>query len=101
MIIRGGFKVDTGQVESELRAHPAVKDACVVGLPDERLGAVPAAAVTVAESDISADDLRDWVRERLPPYSVPVVVEVVEQMPMTSNLKKHRVAVEQLLESRL
>jgi long-chain acyl-CoA synthetase len=102
VILRGGFKVHTGEVESVLCEHPQVEDACVVGLPDSRLGSVPAAAVKVAgDSSVSGDALRDWVRDRLPPYSVPVLVEVVDEIPATSTMKKHRAAVGELLASRL
>ncbi len=50
VIVRGGFKVNLDQVEAALVEHPAVTAACVVGLPDERLGQVPAAVVTVNDA---------------------------------------------------
>src|SRR5262249_17100925 len=78
VIIRGGFKVSTGEVEEVLREHPGVRDAAVVGLPDPRLGEVPGAAVVRArDTDVDAAALVAWVKDRLPPYKVPVKVVFV------------------------
>jgi acyl-CoA synthetase (AMP-forming)/AMP-acid ligase II len=99
VIIRGGFKVDLASVERALLEHPSVATACAVGLPDERLGQVPGAVVT-ARADTPAPsegDLLDWVRARLAPYAVPVVVRVVGAIPQTGTFKPHRSAVRELL----
>ena len=48
-IIRGGFKGLPAEVAAVLESHPAVREAAVVGLPDERLGHVPVAAVELRE----------------------------------------------------
>lgn len=99
VIVRGGFKVDLATVERALREHPSVTEACVVGLPDERLGQVPAAVVvlddTAGATDI--DDLTAWVRERVPPYAVPVVIRPVGVIPQTSTFKPHRAEIQRLL----
>ena len=96
VIVRGGFKVDLGQVEAALLEHDAVRAVCAVGLDDDRLGHVPAAMV-VATAGIE-DDLRDWARDRLPPYAVPVLVSIVDAIPQTSTLKSHRVKIREQLE---
>jgi acyl-CoA synthetase (AMP-forming)/AMP-acid ligase II len=49
VIIRGGFKVTPTDIVSVLRGHPAVRDAGVTGIPDERLGSVPVGAVELAD----------------------------------------------------
>ena len=89
VIIRGGFKVGAEDVAEVLRSHPAIADAAVVGLPHPTLSEVPAAAVTLRDGCVapSADELRSWVRERKPPYCVPVRVEVVEELPRNGLLK--------------
>lgn len=88
-IIRGGFKVLPREVERLLRTHPAVKDVCVVGVPDPRLGAVPVAAVQLeaGESGISIDSLLDFAREHLVSYQIPVNVKFVDALPRTPSLK--------------
>jgi len=88
-IIRGGFKVHPDDVVAALGAHPAVREAAVVGVPDPRLGAVPAAAVIlragVAAPD--ADELKAWLKDRLLPYQVPVRFRFVEDFPRTPSMK--------------
>ena len=104
VIVRGGFKVNLDLVEAALTEHPAVTAACAVGLPDQRLGQVPAAVVTL---DPDADDahkatetdLIAWARDRLPPYAVPVTVRIVAAIPQTTTLKVHRAAVQELLQA--
>ena len=51
VIVRGGFKVRASDVEAALRSHDAVDDAVVVGIPDARLGAVPAAMVHLRDDE--------------------------------------------------
>jgi acyl-CoA synthetase (AMP-forming)/AMP-acid ligase II len=99
VIVRGGFKVDLTAVERALREHPAVTAACVVGLPDARLGHVPAAVVVLDETAGSTDldDLAAWVRDRVPPYAVPVVIRPLGAIPQTSTFKPHRAEIQRLL----
>lgn len=81
MINRGGLKVFPGDVEEVLRLSPAVADAGVVGVPDERLGEVPWAYLVV-RGDVPADeDLVALCREHLAPYKVPVRFEVIDELP--------------------
>ncbi|MGX9792762.1 class I adenylate-forming enzyme family protein [Mycobacterium sp. MMS18-G62] len=80
MINRGGLKVFPGTVEDVLLAADGVREAAVVGIPDERLGEVPWAFVA-CHTELSEDDLIAWCRERLTPYRVPVRVVFVEQLP--------------------
>ena len=83
MINRGGLKVVPQDVEAALRAHPQVADACVAGVPDERLGEVPVAWViphpdsALGEPDEVELELRTYLRDRLAPYQVPVAVRIV------------------------
>lgn len=81
MINRGGLKVFPGTVEDVLLAADGVREAAVVGVPDERLGEVPWAFVVRADDASSEDDLIAWCRERLTPYRVPVRVVFVERLP--------------------
>jgi acyl-CoA synthetase (AMP-forming)/AMP-acid ligase II len=88
-INRGGFKILPETVRRVLISHPAVRDACVVGVPDARLGEVPFAAIEVATGSQapSADELADLVRRELPVYNVPVAFAVVDDLPRNPALK--------------
>jgi long-chain acyl-CoA synthetase len=88
-INRGGFKVDPATVARALERHPAVLEAAVVGVPDDRLGEVPVAAVELRAGAAapSEDELKQVARDALPPYFVPVRVRVVDALPRTPSLK--------------
>lgn len=101
LIIRGGENIHPLEVENVLFAHPAVVEASVVGLPDEKYGECVAAFVVVhsdVETDesghgalggknVSKQDLRDWVREKLSPHLVPKYVFWMESYPKTPSGK--------------
>jgi acyl-CoA synthetase (AMP-forming)/AMP-acid ligase II len=98
-IIRGGFKVLPPDVEAAIRKHPSVKDVCVVGIADERLGAVPVAAVELHDGAprVSADDLLAEARKHLVAYQVPVRVAVGE-LPRTPAMKVSKYEVGRLFQ---
>jgi acyl-coenzyme A synthetase/AMP-(fatty) acid ligase len=85
-INRGGFKIVPQVVEAVLRDHPAVSDAAVVGVADQRLGQLPVAAVTLS-APVEPDELLDWVRRHLASYQVPAQIRIVETLPRTPSLK--------------
>ncbi|MBP1817338.1 acyl-CoA synthetase (AMP-forming)/AMP-acid ligase II [Mycobacterium sp. OAE908] len=101
-INRGGFKILPETVRRVLISHPAVSDACVVGVPDKRLGQVPFAAIeaTPGIPVPSADELKDLVRQALPVYNVPVDFAVVDELPRNPALKVSLPAVAALYDSR-
>ena len=87
-IVRGGFKVFPNEIADVLRSHAAVLDAGVTGIDDERLGAVPVAAVELRQgATITEDELFLFFRERLPSYKVPTSLRVVDSLPRTPSLK--------------
>lgn len=88
-INRGGYKVAPEEVADALRRHPAVLDAGVVGLPDERLGEVPVAAVELRAGFAapSPDELRDFARRHLLAYQVPARIVVTDELPRNASLK--------------
>jgi long-chain acyl-CoA synthetase len=81
MINRGGLKVFPGTVEDVLMAASGVREAAVVGVPDERLGELPWAFVVRSDEALTQADLVAWCRERLTPYRVPARVVFVDQLP--------------------
>lgn len=88
-IIRGGFKIQPEDISRALEAHPAVREAVVVGLADDRLGQVPAAAVMLrADCAATRDaDLDAHLRDLLLPYQVPVLIAVVDDVPRSASMK--------------
>jgi acyl-coenzyme A synthetase/AMP-(fatty) acid ligase len=94
--------VSLPEVEAALLQHPEVLDACVVGLPDDRLGEVPAAlVVTNGAEPPEEDELIDAVRDRLPAYMAPALVSRCDEMPLNSMLKKDRRLITSLLAAEL
>ena len=88
-INRGGFKIDPGAVARTLERHPAVREAAVVGIPDDRLGEVPVAAYEASEGVEVPDEreLLEFAREHLTRYFVPTRIRVVDAIPRTPSLK--------------
>ncbi|WP_374526921.1 class I adenylate-forming enzyme family protein [Novosphingobium sp.] len=88
-IIRGGFKVHPDDVVKALHQHPAVREAAVVGVPDARLGAVPAAAIILREGAEAPDPeaLKAFLKDRLIAYQVPVHFRFVTDFPRTPSMK--------------
>jgi acyl-coenzyme A synthetase/AMP-(fatty) acid ligase len=99
VINRGGFKVSAGTLKNVLEEHPGVREAAVVGLPDDRLGEVAGALVVTpgGADDPSDADLDAWVRAQLPPYYAPAVVRRVDAIPRNGAMKIVRPAVLALL----
>jgi long-chain acyl-CoA synthetase len=91
VILRGGFKVAPETVVRALRAHDAVADAAVAGLPDPRLGHIPVAAVELRSgASATGEELRAHCRNLLTPYEVPVEVFVIDELPRGAALKVDR-----------
>ncbi|KAF8161102.1 hypothetical protein B0H34DRAFT_654088 [Crassisporium funariophilum] len=80
IIIRGGENVDSVTVENALYADPRVLEAAAVGIPDERLGELVAAIVSVRpayEGQLTEEMLLAQARNRLPRFAVPVMVVIL------------------------
>lgn len=83
-----GYRVELGEIESALRSHPAVLDAPVV-LDDTMLSAY----VVPAHDTVSTGELRDFLRERLPPYMVVDWYAFLAAMPLNTSGKLDRRAL--------
>ncbi|MGV8874674.1 MAG: AMP-binding protein [Rhodococcus sp. (in: high G+C Gram-positive bacteria)] len=93
-IVRAGLTVELAPIEAALLALPGVLEAGVVGLSDERAGAVPAAGVVLAQQhSISVAQIRHQMRSVSPGPSLPVVIAVVEGLPRTPRGKLDRQAL--------
>ena len=93
VIIRGGFNVIPEEVEAALATDPAVREAVVLGVPDDRLGELPVALV---EATTSADEIAAHVAPLLAAYKRPGRVHVVESLPRVPNGKVDRPAARRL-----
>jgi acyl-CoA synthetase (AMP-forming)/AMP-acid ligase II len=88
MFIVGGFNAYPAEIEGFLMEHPAVAQAAVIGVPDERLGQVGKAFVVLkGESAVSADDLLAWSRDRMAGFKVPRSVVFVDGLPLNATGK--------------
>jgi long-chain acyl-CoA synthetase len=99
VIIRGGFKIFPDSIAAELKRHDSVREAVVVGLPDQRLGEVPVAAIELHPDapKPTNGEMESLVRERLSPQHVPVRFVVVPEFPRNGSLKIDRGALKRLL----
>ncbi|MGO9857719.1 MAG: FadD3 family acyl-CoA ligase [Acidimicrobiales bacterium] len=86
MFIVGGFNAYPAEIENALLRHPAVRQAAVIGVPDQRLGEVGMAFV-VASPDVSADDIIEWSRNEMANYKVPRAVKIVDELPLNATGK--------------
>jgi fatty-acyl-CoA synthase len=85
MVISGGFNVYPKEVEQVLFSHPAVADACVIGVPDSKWGeAVKAVVVSSDGASVDASTLIAYVKERKGSVMAPKSVELVDAIPLTS-----------------
>ena len=84
VITSAGYRIGPSEIEDCLLTHPGVATVGVVGKPDPlRTEIVKAFVVRVPGAMVTADDLRDWVKDRLASYSYPREIEFVEALPMT------------------
>jgi long-chain acyl-CoA synthetase len=93
VIICGGFNVIPEEVEARLLEDPAVRDAAVVGVPDERLGEIP---VALAELSGDPDAVLDRLADRLVAFKRPRRLFVVTALPRVPNGKVDRPAAVRL-----
>ncbi|SEV89513.1 long-chain-fatty-acid--CoA ligase [Halobacterium jilantaiense] len=88
MINTAGYNVYPREVEELLFEHEAVADAAVVGIPDERRGeTIKAFVVRRPDSDVTADEIRDYCLESMAEYKHPREVEFVDELPRTTTGK--------------
>jgi acyl-CoA synthetase (AMP-forming)/AMP-acid ligase II len=82
MFIVGGFNAYPAEIENILCDHPAISQAAVIGIEDERMGEVAKAFVVLKPNqDLDADSLLQWSKDNMANYKVPREVEFVSELP--------------------
>lgn len=105
MIIRGGENVYPREIEEFLYTVDSVKDAQVVGIPDEKYGEIVGAFVIIKDgTQLTEEDIQDYARTKIARYKVPKHIFFVKEYPLTASGKvqkfKLRELAVQLLENK-
>ena len=88
MFIVGGFNAYPAEIEALLGAHPAIAQAAVVGVPDDRMGEVAHAfVVPVTGEQLEPAEVVAWARENMANYKAPRTVDVVGELPLNASGK--------------
>lgn len=94
MIISGGVNIYPQEAENALVAHPRVLDAAVFGIPDAEMGQSVMGVVQLVDhgeaSERFAEELLDWLRERLAHFKCPRKIHFTEQLPRTDTGKLYK-----------
>jgi fatty-acyl-CoA synthase len=90
MINAAGFKVWPAEVEATLFRHPAIQEACIIGVPDARRGETVRACVVLKpefRGQVSSDEIVAWSREHMAAYKIPREVEFLDALPRSGTGK--------------
>ena len=91
VVISGGENISTVEVEQAIVSHPAVLEAAVIGVPDEKWGERPKAFVVLRQDsgigEVSEEELLEHVRSKIARYKAPKAIEIVPELPKTSTGK--------------
>jgi long-chain acyl-CoA synthetase len=101
LVIRGGENIGCGAVEAALLEHPDVAEACVYGVPDERLGEEVGATV-FARAPVAEADLRAFLEPRLARFEIPRYVQFADApLPRTASGKILKRQIREIATARL
>jgi long-chain acyl-CoA synthetase len=102
LIIRGGYNVYPREIEEVLYEHPAVQEAAVVGVPDEKMGEEVGAAVVLKQgAELSDDELRRYLKAELAAYKYPRKIWFLDELPKgpTGKILKREIHVPEALKT--
>ena len=85
LVKSGGEWISSVELENAIMAHPKVAEAAVIGIPDEKWSERPLACVVPEDdAEISLDELKEFLAERVPKWWIPNDLEIIEEVPKTS-----------------
>jgi fatty-acyl-CoA synthase len=85
LVKSGGEWISSVELENEIMAHPGVREAAVIGVPDDKWGERPLACVVPEDGEqLDADTLRDFLSDRVAKWWIPERVEIIDEVPKTS-----------------
>lgn len=99
MIKTGGHNVFASDVEDALASHPAVEEACVVGVPDDRWGESVIAVIRPAASRAHEDDITAFLRDKLPGFARPKRLFYMDDFPLNPSGKIAKGEIQKLAET--
>ncbi|MBN2153513.1 MAG: AMP-binding protein [Candidatus Lokiarchaeota archaeon] len=101
IIKSSGYRVSPKEIEDQISNLPEVVEVAVIGIPDEIMGEVPKAFVSLARSNsISGDDIIAYCRQHLPPFKVPKAVEFLPDLPKNTSNKLDKVKLREIEKAR-
>ncbi len=96
IVISGGENISTVEVEQALMSHPAVLEAAVIGVPDDRWGERPKAYVVLrAGQSATQEELIEYVRTKIARFKAPRAIDIVVELPKTSTGKIQKFVLRQ------
>nr|WP_314628479.1 long-chain fatty acid--CoA ligase [uncultured Noviherbaspirillum sp.] len=90
MINASGFKVWPAEVEALMYHHPAIREACIIAVPDEKRGETVKAVVVLKDAyrgEVSEQDIVDWAHANMAAYKSPRIVEFRDALPKSGSGK--------------
>ncbi len=98
MIVRAGYQIHPREVEDQLRAHPAVDDVCVIGVPHDIMGELVCACIVPIEGAvITGGEIKEFARDTVADFKVPDLVRFFDAFPMTGSGKVKRRELERVV----
>ena len=102
MIIRGGKNIYPREIEEFLYQHPAISEVQVFGVPDEKMGEEVCAWIQLnAGHELSADDVKDYCRDKITHFKIPRYIDFVDEYPMTVTGKIQKFVMRETMVERL
>ncbi|RST87188.1 long-chain fatty acid--CoA ligase [Aquibium carbonis] len=84
MILVSGFNVYPNEIEDVIAGHPGVLEVAAIGVPDEKSGEAPKVFIVKKDPELTADDIREWCKDKLTAYKRPRQIEFRTELPKTN-----------------